>query len=46
MTSMTKMQYTPPEADLSLLACRYVLATSYNGDDYTDYIDYEDGGLI
>ncbi|MBR4808747.1 MAG: hypothetical protein IK031_00520 [Bacteroidales bacterium] len=47
MTDMTKLQYTPPEADFSLFACSEMLAGSgFNNDNSTEYIDEEYGGLI
>ena len=47
MIHMTKMRYTPPEADFSVYACCDMLALSgYNDDNNTEYIDYEYGDII
>ena len=44
---MTKLRYTPPEADFSLLACCEMLALSgYNDDNGTEYLDYEYDDLV
>ena len=43
---MIKLHYTPPKVDLSYFAYSGILAQSYEDDNYTEYIDYEDGGLI
>ena len=41
-------RYTPPMAELVQFAEQDLLAQSpgYNGDNGTEYFDYEDGGLI
>ena len=41
-----KVVYIQPEAEVLLWLHSHVLASSYNPDDHTEYIDYEDGGLI
>jgi hypothetical protein len=46
MANMIKLHYTPPEVELSHFEYSGMLAQSYNDDNYTGYIDYEDGGLI
>lgn len=44
---MTRLNYTPPQADYSRFDCLLVLAASgFDNDNNTEYIDYEDGGLI
>ncbi len=41
-----KVVYIQPEAEVLSWLPFHVLASSYNPDDHTEYIDYEDGGLI
>ena len=43
---MYKRVYFPPETEWTARIPEYVLASSFNGDDYTEYFDYEDGGLL
>jgi hypothetical protein len=38
--------YIRPETEFVSRLPESVLASSYNPDDHTEYIDYEDGGLL
>ena len=38
--------YQPPETEILSRLPESVLASSYNPDDHTEYIYYEDGGLL
>lgn len=39
-----KLYYRPPVCEALPALCRDLLATSFNGDNGTEYFDYEDGG--
>jgi len=43
---MHRLIYHSPETEWTARIPESVLASSYNGDDNTEYIDYEDGGII
>ncbi len=43
---MYRLRYTPPEAEIQAYVSYDMLAYSYNSDNNSEYIDYEDGGLI
>ena len=43
---MLKRVYHTPETEWTVHIPEYVLASSFNDDDYTEYLDYEDGGLL
>ena len=38
--------YLRPETEILSRLPESVLASSYNPDDHTEYIEYEDGGLL
>ena len=42
-----RIKYTPPEVEsLSCSGMEMLASSLYNDDNGTEYIDYEDGGLI
>lgn len=43
---MYRLRYTPPESEIQAYVSYDMLAYSYNSDNNSEYIDYEDGGLI
>ncbi|MBO4455009.1 MAG: hypothetical protein J5759_01010 [Bacteroidales bacterium] len=44
---ITHLTYTPPQADCSCFAyCDMLAVSGFDGDNNTEFIDYEDGGLI
>ncbi len=43
---MQKQIYYSPDTELTARIPECVLASSFNGDDNTEYLDYEDGGLL
>jgi len=45
MTAESKY-YIAPEADYTWLLPESALVSSFNPDDHTEYLDYDDGGLL
>ena len=43
---MQKLIYHTPDTEWTARIPEYVLASSFNGDDNTEYFDYEDGGML
>ena len=43
---MNRIPYCSPKTELCLHIPGGLLASSFNDNDYTEYLDYEDGGLL
>ena len=43
---MHRHTYLTPDTEWTARIPEYVLASSFNEDDNTEYLDYEDGGII
>lgn len=41
-----KNAYSSPETEVLSWEAGCIFASSYNPDEHTEYIDYEDGGLL
>ena len=46
ITIMHMHPYMSPDTEWTVRIPECVLASSYNGDDNTEYLDYEDGGIL